>query len=138
MKEFIGKLIGRLEEIRQLHADLSQSDLLTEEEQIVQSRFCGCFCKAKAIVNQLAEEYNTIDVNELFEEMEQNDGWIPCSEKLPEEYGEYLCCDTYGNFIIGYPSESNTSNTGFVVETEHEYCYDIIAWQPLPAPYQTK
>lgn len=63
-------------------------------------------------------------------------GWIPCSERLPEKYGEYLCCDTYGNFILGFPSESNTSDTGFIVETEYEYCYDIIAWMELPEKYQ--
>ena len=65
-----------------------------------------------------------------------NNGWITCSERLPEKYGEYLCCDTYGKFVLGFPSESNTSDTGFIVETEHEYCYDIIAWMELPEKYQ--
>lgn len=58
MKEAFEKIKERLEERRKLHADLSQSDSITEEEQIIQSRFCGCFCRAKEIVNQVAEEYD--------------------------------------------------------------------------------
>ena len=57
MKEFIEKLIGRLEERRLLHAELAQSEKLTDEEQMMQARFCGCFSRAKAIVNELADEY---------------------------------------------------------------------------------
>lgn len=128
MKEFVKKLIGRLEEYQnQLDTDMWAREC---------DNWYGQLCNGKSegvdeiieIVNQLAEE---MGVSKM-----ENTTWIPCSERLPEKYGEYLCCDTYGNFVLGFPSESNTSNTGFVVETEHEYCYDIIAWQPLPEPYQ--
>ena len=64
-----------------------------------------------------------------------NNGWIPCSERLPEEYGEYLCCDKYGEYIIGYPT-ARVSSDDYYVETEYEIMNDCIAWQPLPTPYK--
>lgn len=64
-------------------------------------------------------------------EQEHNNGWIPCSEQLPDEYGEYLCCDKYGEYIIGYPI-ARVSSDDFYVETEHEIMNDCIAWMPLP------
>ena len=71
--------------------------------------------EAISIVNQLAEEYNN--------------GWIPCSERLPEEEGKYLVtlklgCITFADLkdIKHYP----------------HFNADVIAWQPLPQPYQPK
>lgn len=124
MKEFVKRLIGRLEEEVEYQDEKANEagvfDTVSESHTRISMR--NCYEHAIKIVNQLAEEYNN--------------GWIPCSERLPEKYGEYLCCDTYGNFVLGFPSESDTSDTGFIVETEHEYCYDIIAWMPLPEPYK--
>ena len=79
MQSVFEKIIEKLEERRMLHADLSQSDKLTEQEREVQSRFCGCFCKAKEIVKQEAEKYNN--------------GWIPCSGCIDCEHKE---CENYG------------------------------------------
>lgn len=64
-----------------------------------------------------------------------NNDWIPCSERLPEKYGEYLCCDKYGEYIIGYPT-ARVSSDDYYVETEHEIMNNCIAWQPLPKPYR--
>lgn len=76
---------------------------------------------AEVTIRELAEEYNN--------------GWIPCSERLPEEYGEYLCCDKYGNYIIGYPT-ARVSSDDYYVETENEIMNDCIAWKPLPPAYK--
>ena len=59
--------------------------------------------------------------------------WIPCSERLPEKYGDYLCCDDYGEVIFGYPCKTKE---GFIVETENDIMYDCVAWMPSPAPYK--
>lgn len=67
---------------------------------------------------------------------EDNNGWIPCSERLPKEYGDYLCCDKYGEYIIGFPIERISAEKSFYIETEHEIMNDCIAWQPLPKPYR--
>ena len=66
MNKVFEKIIEKLEERRMLHADLAQSDKLTEQEREVQSRFCGCFCKAMEIVKQEAEKcklYDTISIH---------------------------------------------------------------------------
>ena len=105
--------------------------------------FDGCINKryAKQIVQEVAEEYKG--------------GWIPCSERLPEESGYYLV--TYhdcsnGNFLpkyddiyvrrlhyqiserfTGWNYPRNVSN-----RVEHDCHKEVIAWQPLPEPYQPK
>ena len=118
MKEFIEKLIERLKEekqrLRKLKNDtiaLSDSEVIAIEEQAY--NFC------KAIVNQLAEEYiNT-----------STDGWIPCSERLPDKTDKYMV----------------TLEDGRVTQSVYDYgfrrfilCPDAIAWQPLPQAYQPK
>ena len=55
MNKAFEKILERLEERRKLHADLSTSDKLSVKEQEVQARFCGCFCKSKQIVQEVAE-----------------------------------------------------------------------------------
>ncbi len=79
-----------------------------------------------------------------------NDGWIPCSERLPEKYGQYLVTfipsagtlwtrvliarysDLMGiakpNFHIG-----NVGKNDFANITEQ-----VTAWMPLPEPYKPK
>lgn len=84
---------------------------------------------------------------------EYKDGWIPCNERLPEESGYYLV--TYhdcsnGNFLpkyddiyvrrlhyqisewfTGWNYPRNVSN-----RVEHDCHKEVIAWQPLPEPYE--
>ena len=62
--------------------------------------------------------------------------WIPCSERLPEQYGEYLCCDDCGNVIIAMPFAERDSDTGYCAESENCYMWSSIAWMPLPAPFE--
>ena len=80
----------------------------------------------------------------------QKSEWIPVSERLPDEYGEYLV--TW---------KTNDSSTPFIsvceYETSYEYDvekhrfkgewlvddyilvhsdYEVVAWMPLPKPYE--
>ena len=63
--------------------------------------------------------------------------WIPCTDHLPEEY-EVLCCDVYGEIMIGHPFSTLESETGYSAESESEYMYDCIAWMPKPKGYKPK
>lgn len=63
-------------------------------------------------------------------------GWIPCSERLPEEDGEYICTQEIYNL-------SNGKLSGKSVELV-EFCngkwrrgkhLKVIAWQSLPEAY---
>ena len=71
-------------------------------------------------------------------EKEQNNGWIPCSERLPEEYGDYLVwwADITGKQY--YEIAEYEPNNGWIGEIPQavEGKYSVIAWQPLPEPYK--
>lgn len=143
MKEFVDKLIERLK----------------DETYVWDDAYRNGIKSAIHIVNKLAEEYEpctksctdceTYDlvkhhcpkfckvIKETVEEIEKEytNDWIACSERLPEKYGKYLCCDKYGEYIIGYPT-ARVSSDDYYVETEYEIMNDCIAWQPLPQPYK--
>lgn len=55
-------------------------------------------------------------------------GWIPCSERLPEEYGDYLVTYGFNDVDVKVVDVSSYSENGF------EFI-NVIAWQPLPEAY---
>lgn len=85
----------------------------------------------KKIVQEVEEEFAT-DTNV------GTNGWIPCSEMLPEEYGDYLVwwtditCGQYYEIVEYEP------NNGWIgdIPQSFEGKYSVIAWQPLPEPYK--
>ena len=91
--------------------------------------FDGCINKRFAIeiVNQAAAEYNN--------------GWIPCSERLPDvpEGIEDDECPEFNVTIKGADQAATlkcaSDGTWF---DDLGYTYDVIAWQPLPDPHQPK
>lgn len=141
MNKAFEKILERLEERRKLHSDLSVSDKLSVEEQEVQSRLCGCFSKAKQIVQEVEAEYNN--------------GWIPVKTRpmtgeekeyyskyhfegngmiyechLPDDGQEVLITSKYGNV------EKTTfwTDDGNYFENYEDYD-EVIAWQPCPESY---
>ena len=74
-------------------------------------------------------------------------GWIPCSERLPSEQGEYLVTVTYeGDTYVeclhyGKPTMANREVKGeCFYDSDDEwgdvvYDTEAIAWMPLPKPY---
>lgn len=169
MKEFIDKLIGRLEEEQK------------EAQRDASHSFAMGFKSAKLIVNELAEEYKQdktfqyvllqtdilkrmgIDVSCKWEtatqnamalehaymrgrqdeidrfaewQEEHNNGWIPCSERLPKDDSMYLVTVEYSSGKIevnfGWFDRFGyiwyVGKNGFGTDNVH-------AWMPLPAPY---
>lgn len=82
--------------------------------------------RAYSIVQEVAEEYN--------------DGWISCSERLPEEYGDYLVWWTDITRKQYYEIVEYEPNNGWIGEIPQavEGIYSVIAWQPLPEPFKER
>ena len=76
------------------------------------------YATAIKIVDQVAKEYNN--------------GWIPCSERLPYKRGPYLVCSKNVIWIADYYLD-----TWWGI---HHRCRwtDVEAWMPLPEPYKLK
>lgn len=127
MKEFIEKLIGRLEE--------KHIDCFTTGDY----KYNNAIDKAKEIVDELAEEHKG--------------GWIPCSERMPEEHdslfakykgtsewsiGMYEKYSDDVNVTVEYKDGTRRTKTLHTIDgvwwEDGIVPYKVIAWQPLPAP----
>lgn len=123
MKEFVEKLIGKLEEeafaiqLNQGIKNPSTYDMFLETFTVRQ---------IEEIVNQFAEEYKG--------------GWIPCSERLPSVGVTVLC------YWKKYDRYDNTTSYYYTLMHRNEDCQwlsdlgvcngNVLAWQPLPQPYK--
>lgn len=115
MKEFIEKLIGRLEEYP--HGKY--------EDEYGKGFSAGINASIEE-VNELAEEYNN--------------GWIPCSRELPPQpkenaLFEYKPLEVYLVSLSStdYPWRAFWNGKYF---TDGFSKVEPIAWMPLPAPYK--
>lgn len=171
MKEFIEKLIGRLEELKTFKLDLADA----MSELMKKDRLDNYISKEEVIeiVNQLAEEYadnevlSMVQMNNAFqkaklEELKQiradvmAGGWIPCSERLPEEELEKAMRERGKNAVFPVLATINKvhpiSGEKYKIVSRAFYGHyndknfynsccdrlDVIAWKPLDAPYQPK
>ena len=88
-------------------------------------KFNNAIDKAKEIVQEVAEEYK--------------DGWIPCSERLPED--DSICI-----VIVEYPNNETVVDYGWFdrksvcwfVGMQEFRTSNILAWQPLPKPFKER
>ena len=84
-------------------------------------------------LNTWEEQYKALHM--AIEALSAEAEWIPCSERLPEEF-YVLCCDNHGEMIIANLFACDDSDTGFSAEREDCYMYNCVAWMPLPKPYR--
>lgn len=80
--------------------------------------------------------------------------WIPCSERLPEDSGDYLVCPSdsvledyldFGEVMI-MPYDADCEAFGWWIERYHPISlgyldsdfneFEVLAWMPLPEPYE--
>ena len=64
--------------------------------------------------------------------------WIPVKERLPKEDESVIICTRYGTVKEGTYTEryGYAMRKGFFTEDYFEELCDVIAWMPLPRPYQ--
>ena len=82
-------------------------------------------------------EAGTSDWNRCLDEVEmfirefpQVGGWIPVTEKLPEESGNYLVTSKGSTWV------ANWFNGAWWGIEKKCRCTDVEAWRPLPEPYK--
>ena len=57
--------------------------------------------------------------------------WIPLSERLPKKGEQVLCCNNKSSVFTS--ALTYVSDGGYAYFGQH---FDVIAWQPLPTPYE--
>ena len=83
------------------------------------------------------------ELNELLDKLEGHDreltnqtGWVPVSERLPEEPGHYLVTMKHNDISFvdqnWYDGEGNNE----YMDNFWRNSSNIIAWMPLPEPYK--
>jgi len=72
----------------------------------------------------------------------RNLDWIPCSERLPEKDGKYLCTVNRELRVVRTmfyrPSAWDAENKCKWKTSDDFYAYDwfVLAWMPLPEPWK--
>ena len=95
--------------------------------------------------------YGGRSLDACIELKENNNGWIPVSERLPNKSEHYITTYrewTDGNFLPKYdPTEVKIlkyHDAVFILpkclddKAEQDIHREVIAWQPLPEPYEKK
>lgn len=62
--------------------------------------------------------------------------WIPVSERLPEEETDVLICNGHGDIELSMGSYSTEFENDFIWYTSGWSFGKVIAWMPLPKPYE--
>ena len=138
MNKVFEKILERLEELHERY--VNQYGVVGGNPMAFAVKEC------KDIVHEVAEEFAT-DTNV------GTNGWIPCSERLPENGGYYLV--TYhewskGNFLpkyndtyvrrMHYQKSERFTGWNYPVcvddRAENDTNREVIAWQPLPEVYK--
>ena len=87
----------------------------------------------------MMEKFSVLEIKEIVKDLaeEHNNGWIPCSERLPKEMETVLGCDWDGHCeIVRFYNDKIWGKT-WKVWHGGDYRFEaIVAWQNLPAPYK--
>lgn len=84
-------------------------------------------------VKDIIKKYLSCENHTETTRRQQDNGWIPCNPKnIPDK--EVLCCDKYGEELIGYLS--GTEEDGYECESDGCIMFGVIAWMEKPEPYK--
>ena len=100
----------------------------------------GCVWYKTASCEVGKEEWECSEVNKIrhLPSADAVQGWIPCSDRLPSESGDYLCTipldadETYTEVLMFHKCRFYEDDDEWGA-TFHD---DVLAWMPLPTPYK--
>lgn len=139
----------KLRELAEIADKLERDNDMTREEAIF-------------YIKELQKTYASMDkkvaeaIDMAIEALQVEAKWAPCSERLPEDSGDYLVCPSDGVIedysdcsdvmIMPYDADCEAFgwwterydpiSLGFVDSDFDEF--EVIAWMPLPKPYRDK
>lgn len=120
-------------EVTEVHKDIPDDAMLNKEERRMFIEY-----RVKQLLN--ADDVVVTNIQEFVRNnMENNNGWILCSDRLPEAYDNVFVCTEDGGRTIAH----TTFEQPFCFFDMHNIEIDggVIAWQPLsnlPAPLRKK
>ena len=127
MNKVFDKIIEKLEEEKMSYF-LTIANMGDEKFDCVYEQVGNALDKAIEIVKQEAEQCNN--------------GWIPCSERLPKEDEKvYISTKTERVYVGVYTKRYGfEKREGFICDDGFMWMNTALAWKPyvLPAPYQPK
>lgn len=109
MQEVIEKIIRRIE------TAIRRSD---------NANFTNGLLSAKDIIKQEAAEYNN--------------GWIPCSERLPDDFMSFEYLTIRKGHTLATITYYCVVNNKWYLSRNSSKEIEVVAWQPLPEPYHPK
>ena len=144
MKEFVEKLIERLKDEERDYRRRWKYKGENEEDWLCMK----AMQKVIGIVEQLAEEhkecalcylgspceYQNKDVILPMELLADNNGWISVDDELPEMEADVLLSLRSLDVYTGF--RANTEGCFYVEGEGYVEFENVLAWQPLPAPYK--
>lgn len=117
--------------MRLIDADALKTDIVAEGQRSRRYKLGEIWELNRAEIYKVIDEQPTI---------EPEPHWIPCSERLPQEEVDVLCCRDNKTMAIMHfnPVLTTRYPKGFsVVEGAFSWRQDnVVAWMPLPEPYR--
>ena len=67
---------------------------------------------------------------------EEENNWIPCSERLPDPNTEVMCCYDNGELDMMWQDWKSRGKNGLIYGDIDGTTHKVVAWRPLPEPYR--
>ena len=115
------------EELKQTHEKRTEThacDLINRQDAL----------EALNSINGTAETDQAFHVIEALPSVQHEQQWIPCSERLPEEYQAVLA--TLNNGELTYAWRFDVDEWVICEGDRNATTDDILAWMPMPEPYK--